>query len=208
MSPATMTQPSTELDDVTCWNAFNRARLAAITQTITLRNGAQITMRAIQPDDAVRLQQFHSRLSPESIAMRYFRAAPVLYGREALHLTHLDYENRMALVATTGQGEQERILGVVRYERVSAAEAELAFVVEDAWQGLGISTILLARLLAYARTQGFETMVAITMATNVRMRGVLMHAGYPVTSRYSDGCLTLTLDITVDPVEVSHARDN
>lgn len=197
MSPTTMATPTpSELDESTCWSAYNRARLASIAQTITLRNGAEVTMRAIQPDDAERLQQFHMRLSPESIAMRYFRAAPVLYGREALHLTHLDYENRMALVATSGAGAQERILGVVRYERVTATEAELAFVVEDAWQGLGISTILLARILAYARAQGFESMVAITMATNMRMRGVLTHAGYPITSRYEDGCLTLTLDMS------------
>jgi hypothetical protein len=38
-------------------------------------------------------------------------------------------------------------------------------------------------------------MMAVTMVSNVRMRGVLAHAGYPFTSRYADGCLTLTLDL-------------
>jgi GNAT superfamily N-acetyltransferase len=128
--------------------------------------------------------------------MRFFRAAPVLYDRDAWHMTHLDYDNRMALVATTGEGADERIIAVVRYERVTAREAEMAFVVEDCWQGQGISTRLLARLLSYAKVRGFERMMAVTLATNVRMRAVLSQAGYPFTSHYADGCLTLSLDIT------------
>ena len=196
MSPTnmTLTKP-TELDDIAAWSAYNRTNMAALAHPATLRNGAVVTVRAIRPDDVERLQQFHARLSPDTIVMRYFRAAPVLYQRDAWRLTHLDYDNRMALVATTGVGDEERIIGVVRYERVTATEGELAFVVEDQWQGLGISTQLLSQLLNYGRAHGFETMMAVTMATNVRMRGVLAHAGYPFTSRYEDGCLTLTLDL-------------
>lgn len=197
MSPTTMSLPKpTELDDTTAWSFYTRTHVADLTEKIALRNGETVIVRAIRPDDAERLQQFHARLSPDTIVMRYFRAAPVLYNRDAMRLTHLDYDNRMALVATTGEGSEERIIAVVRYERVTATEGELAFVVEDAWQGLGISTRLLARLLVYARLRGFETMMAVTMATNVRMRDVLAHAGYPYTSQYEDGCLSLTLDIT------------
>jgi len=191
----TTPQKPPALDDTAAWNAYRRAGMVKLTDAITLRNGAVVTMRVIQPDDVERLQQFHARLSPETIVMRFFRVAPVLYQRDAAQFTHLDYDNRMALVATVGAGDDERIIAVVRYERVTATEGELAFVVEDQWQGLGISTLLLARLLRYAQAHGFERMVAITMATNVRMRGVLAHAGYPFTAHYADGCLTVTLDI-------------
>lgn len=196
MSPSSVPLPKAlELDDTMAWSAYTRSRAAELSHTIILRNGEVINVRAIQPDDVERLQQFHARLSSDTIVMRYFRAAPVLYERDARRLTHLDYDNRMALVATVGAGDDERIIAVVRYERVTAAEGELAFVVEDQWQGLGVSTQLLARLLRYARGRGFETMMAVTLATNVRMRGVLAHAGYPFTSRYADGCQTLTLDL-------------
>ncbi|HZC05987.1 MAG TPA: GNAT family N-acetyltransferase [Ktedonobacterales bacterium] len=199
MSPTTVTLPMpTELDDITAWSAYRRTGMAKLAHLATLRNGAVVNVRAIQPDDVDRLQQFHARLSPDTIVMRYFRAAPVLYQRDARRLTHLDYDNRMALVATTGAGDDERIIAVVRYERVTATEGELAFVVEDQWQGLGISTQLLAQLLDYARSHGFETMMAVTMATNVRMRGVLVHAGYPFTSHYEDGCLNMTLALRHD----------
>ncbi len=203
MSPSNVTfSKPVELDEAAAWSAYQRTKVADLSHTITLRNGASVSVRAIRPDDMERLQQFHARLSPDTIVMRYFRAAPVLYNRDARHLTHLDYDNRMALVATVGAGDDERIVGVVRYERVSATEGELAFVVEDQWQGLSISTRLLAQLLAYARSRGFERMTAITMSTNVRMRGVLAHAGYPFTSEYEEGCLTLTLDITKESTRV------
>lgn len=185
-----------ELDTESAWAAFARRGVTTLAETIRLRNGMSVAMRAIQPDDIHRLQEFHERLSPETIVMRYFRVAPVLHTRDARRLTHLDYDRRMALVATTGEGPVERIIGVVRYEPVTETEAELAFVVEDAWQGLGISTALLRRLLLYARQRGFTTMSAVTMATNVRMRDVLAHSGYPHDSRYEDGCLRATLDIT------------
>ena len=56
----------------------------------------------------------------------------------------MDYVDRMALVATRGEGEAEEILAVVRYDRTAGErEAEVAFVVQDAWQGHGIATALL-----------------------------------------------------------------
>lgn len=195
----TLNQPANapaSLDTESAWAAFARRRVASLTETISLRNGAAVVMRAIRPDDTERLQTFHSRLSAETVVMRYFRAAPVLHDGDANRLTHLDYDRRMALVATTGEGADERIIGVVRYEPVNAIEGELAFVVDDSWQGLGISTKLLSRLLTYARERGFTTMMAVTMASNVRMRDVLVHARYPYQSRYEDGCLCVTLDIT------------
>ncbi len=184
-----------ELDTEAAWAAFARHNAASLAEAFHLRTGVEVHMRAIHPDDVERLQEFHSLLSPDTIIMRYFRVAPVLHTRDARRLTHLDYDRRMALVATIGEGKDERIIAVVRYEPVTETEGELAFVVEDSWQGQGISTSALARLLRYARQHGYMTMSAVTMTTNVRMRDVLTHTEYHCSSRYEDGCLRVTLDI-------------
>lgn len=189
------TEPNTEL----AWAAFARRDAAALTETVTLRDGTKARFRALRPDDVARLQAFHLRLSVETIVMRYFRVAPTLYARDARRLTHMDYDRRMALVATMGDGQEERIIGVVRYEPISTDEGELAFVVEDQWQGHGVSTRLLAILLAYGRARGYRRMTAVTMVSNARMRAVLEHAGYPCFSQYTDGALHITLDITALP---------
>ena len=73
-------------------------------------------------------------------------------------------------------GAAEEILAVVRYDRLAGErEAEVAFVVQDAWQGHGLATALLHELAAYARAHGVERFLALTMGTNVA------HAGCPAS---------------------------
>lgn len=161
-----------------------------------LRGGGTAHVRAIRPEDTERLRAFHRQLSPESITFRFFRYLPELFLKEAERFTHVDYERRMALVATAGSGEDEEILGVVRYEYIRPETAEVAFVVEDHWQGHGIATALLHRLAAYARRQGYTTLVAITMGNNSRMIEVLRNSGFPCTAHYRTGEVEVHMDIT------------
>jgi GNAT superfamily N-acetyltransferase len=103
----------------------------------------------------------------------------------------------MALIATRGEDVAEEIVAVVRYDRLAGArEAEVAFVVQDAWQGHGLATALLHELAAYARAHGVERFVALTMGTNVRMLEVLHNCGFPCHTRYDGGDILATLDIT------------
>ncbi len=166
------------------------------TTELTLRDGSTIQMRPIRPDDTERLRAFHASLSPDTIILRFFHLMPELPAKMAEHFTHVDYVRRMALVASQTTGGVERFLGVVRYDTIGPATAEVAFVVEDHWQGHGIATALLLRLAQYAREQGFTTLVAITMGTNRRMLDVLKHCGFPCKFRYVDGEVECSLDIT------------
>lgn len=173
--------------------------VAQLEGPLTLYDGTTIHVRAIRPDDDERLRAFHRQLSPDSIMFRFFHFLPELPMPDATHFTHLDYVNRMALLATMGEGEAEEILGVVRYDRIADATAEVAFVVGDHWQGHGIATALLYMLATYARTKGFTTFVAVTMGSNARMIEVLRNSGFPWTTRYSEGTLEAHLDITQSP---------
>jgi RimJ/RimL family protein N-acetyltransferase len=166
---------------------------------LPLYGGGAVQVRAIRPDDTERLRAFHRQLSPESITFRFFRYMPELSLEEAERFTHVDYEQRMALVATSSSGEAEKILGVVRYEHIRPATAEVAFVVADHWQGHGIATALLHRLADYARERGYTTFVAMTMGSNTRMMEVLRNSGFPWTSHYATGEVEVRLDITRPP---------
>lgn len=173
--------------------------VARLDGPLTLYDGTTIHVRAIRADDDERLRAFHRRLSPDTIVFRFFHFLPELPSEDAEHFTHLDYVNRMALIATTGEGEAEEILGVVRYDHIREATAEVAFVVVDRWQGRGIGTALLHLLASYARTKGYSTFVALTMGSNARMIEVLRNSGFPWTTQYSDGTLEVQLDITKPP---------
>lgn len=174
--------------------------VARLEGPLPLHDGHVIHVRVIRPYDDEGLRAFHRQLSPDAIMFRFFHMLPELPAPDAEHFTHVDYVNRMALLATTGSTAPEEILGVVRYDRTEDTTAEVAFVVADAWQGRGIATALLHRLAAYARTKGIATFVAITMGSNARMIEVLRNSGFPMTTRYSEGTLEVHLDITKPPV--------
>lgn len=172
------------------------AALARMQGAVELWTGDWIYARPIRPDDTARLQAFHSRLSSDSILFRHFRYLPTLSDPDADHFTHVDYNTRMALIAMQDSSPDAPLIGVVRYDQISPAAAEVAFVVEDRWQGHGIATALLRWLAPYARMRGITRFVAITLASNAKMLEVLHRAGYPSSSRYADGEYEVTLDIS------------
>ena len=107
--------------------------------------------RPIKPEDADQLIAFHGRLSTESRYFRFFRVKNTLERREAEFFSNVDYHDRMALVAI----DDGVIVGVARYDRMGKTSvAEVAFVVDDAHQGKGIASELLALLTRYARQNG------------------------------------------------------
>lgn len=166
---------------------------------VTLKDGTQVCVRPIRADDAARLQAFHTRLSPNSIYLRWLAAHPVLSAAEAAQLSDLDYNSRMAYVATTGTGEAEPIVGVARYGLVRPAdptEAEAAVVVEDAYQSRGLGWALLGRLMRYARAMGVTTWVAEINAGNARMLRFIERGGLPVKRRLEGGVWQLRMDIS------------
>ncbi len=158
---------------------------------VVLRDGVTCHVRPIRPDDAAQLVAFHSRLSPQTIYLRYFAPHPRLSARDVERFTHVDYDDRLALVAV----KDDAIIGVGRYDRVADGAAEVAFVVEDAYQDLGLGTIFLERLAQAARERGIERFVADVLPRNARMLDVFAHAGYAVDRTLKDGYVTASIDI-------------
>ncbi|NUR90384.1 MAG: GNAT family N-acetyltransferase, partial [Nonomuraea sp.] len=164
---------------------------------VVLADGGTAHVRPIRPADADRLRAFYSRLSDESIYFRFFGPRPRLSDREVERFTNVDYEARVALIATIGT----EMVAVIRYDRIEPGEAEVAFLVEDAHQGRGVASVLLEHLAATARERGIERFVADVLPANMKMMGVLRQAGYTAQSQFADGVVRMTLDLT--PTETS-----
>lgn len=144
-----------------------------------------LTLRPIRPDDAAALISLHGRMSENTRYLRFFTPCP----RVPLTLLHrfvnVDHHSREAFVALCGT----RAVAVGRYERLGPAEAEVALVVEDAFQGRGIGSMLLTRLATAARANHIERFVGTVLPENT---GVLRWiSGYPVERRFADGLVSL-----------------
>jgi GNAT superfamily N-acetyltransferase len=154
--------------------------------------GVTVHLRPIRPDDGCHLTEFHESLSPQSVYRRFFFMHPRLSAAETEKFTHVDYVDRLALVAEHGG----RLVAVGRYERIpGTADAEVAFVVADDFQHQGIGTILLERLAGAAWKNGIEAFVAQTLSENRDMLEVFMRSGFHVTSTTDHGTVSVRFPI-------------
>jgi nucleotide-binding universal stress UspA family protein/GNAT superfamily N-acetyltransferase len=120
--------------------------------SVELRDGSRVDIRPVEPDDRAALAAGFERLSPESRYRRFFGPMPELSERFLDYLTQIDHHDHEALVAvdpSTGDG-----VGVARYVRTNADVAEPAIAVIDDWQGRGVASELLDRLVDRARDEG------------------------------------------------------
>lgn len=173
---------------------------------VVLSDGGTAHVRPIRPADADRLRSFYGRLSDESIYFRFFGPRPRLSEREITWFTNVDYESRVALIATIGT----EMVAVIRYDRIEPGEAEVAFLVEDAHQGRGVASVLLEHLAATAREKGIARFVADVLPANQKMMAVLKQVGYTAQSRFADGVVRMTLDLTPTETaqEVTASREH
>ena len=150
---------------------------------VVLRDGTVAHIRPITPADGDRLRQFHNRQSDESIYFRFFAPLRELSDRDVHRFTHVDYHDRVALVAILN----EEIVGVGRFDRINAASAEVAFNISDHMQGKGIGSVLLEHLAAIAPEVGITRFTAEVLPHNRKMLMVFKDAGYEVSSHIEDG---------------------
>jgi RimJ/RimL family protein N-acetyltransferase len=167
---------------------------AELEREARLRDGTRVRIRPIRPEDAPRLTAFYDRLSAHTAYQRFFTVMRRLPPDWARHLATVDHSRRLALVAERlGDGEPE-LIGVGRYETPQSSDApELAFVIEDGWQGKGLGTILLGDVLRAAIARGFRRFRAYVLADNRRMLDLLSRFTEVLESRTDHGVRALLL---------------
>ena len=99
-------------------------------------------------------------------------------------------------MACRRHGGDDRIIAVASYIGLTDAAAEVAFAVDDRFQGKGISTLLLERLAAHAASYGFRRFHATTLGDNVAMREVFRDSGFEIRSRSAAGTVDVQLSLT------------
>src|SRR3954471_4786478 len=132
-------------------------------------------------------------MSEESRVFRFFGAGANV--RKAAERSANATDGAGLLATIDGE---DRIVGMAEYIRFGADAAEVAFAVADAWQGHGISTLLLAQLADTAAAEGVATFVAFVMPDNHKMIGAFRGSGFPVEVRSVEGELEVTFPTALD----------
>ncbi len=165
----------------------------------TLKTGLTVMIRAVRATDKAGVRGAFAGLEPEAIYTRFFRAKSSLSDQELQAATEVDFENVVALVVTLTSGERETIIAGGRYAAFGAPgarRAEIAFLVEADYHGLGIAGRVLKHLARIARAKGVGQFEAEVLPQNKAMLAVFSHSGLPMTQTPAEGVIHVTLSLT------------
>jgi len=166
-----------------------------------LKNGTEVLIRPVRPEDEPALVRFHEALSERSVYLRYFQ--PMKLSTRTAHerltrICFLDYDREMALVAERRDprsGEPE-IIAVARLSKLHAVnEAEAAIVVSDGYQHQGLGTELYRRMATIARDEKIARIVSTMLGENREMRAICQKLGFRIQHDMEEQTVKAELEV-------------
>jgi RimJ/RimL family protein N-acetyltransferase len=168
-----------------------------LTSTHTFKNGQKVRFRAIKPSDEEEMRRLFYRFSDTAVYYRYFSAIKTMPHRKMQEYVNVDYQRFMSIVGTIDDAGTERIIAEGRYVRHHDRPlADIAFVVDEKFQGQGIASFLFELLIHVAREQGIEGFTADVLADNKAMLKVFEKAPLPIRAVMEFGIYNLTIPFT------------
>ena len=161
---------------------------------LTLADGVVVPVRVIRPDDAPALQRLHSRLSEESIRLRFFGSMKELSAWKAKYFAHVDGVNSFALVALNPTDDE--IIAIVRFDCDEGTDkAEYTALVEDRWQGSGLGLAMTRHLIDGARDRGIRSFYALVKPENRSMLKLLRSLDLPEREGRDEGVKCVEVEL-------------
>lgn len=134
-----------------------------------LRDGQEVEIRALRPEDRNALLAAVGRSSAQSLYRRFFAVKRNFTEQEISFFLNVDFVTHVALVAVLRVHGHSTLVGGARYVMSEPRRAEVAFAIVDEHQGRGIGKILLSHLARIARAAGIEEFVAEVLSQNSAM---------------------------------------
>jgi acetyltransferase len=166
-----------------------------------LRDGTQVTLRPIRPEDETLIRHFNETLSERSVYLRYLQVLNLSQRTQherLARLSFIDYDREMALVAerTNERTGQPEIIGVSRFTKLhNQPIAEFGLIISDKYQGMGIGRQLLERLIEIARHEKLTTLYGYVVPENTEMLRLVEKLGFVAQRGEGDPVVTATLEL-------------
>jgi len=169
----------------------------------TMKDGAEVTIRPIRPEDEPLLVKFHETLSERSVYQRYLHLLKLSQRVAHERLTRIcfiDYDREMALVAETkdpATGEP-KVIAVARLKKSHGTnEAEFAIIISDEYQGRGLGSELLQRLLEVGKTEKLARITGDILPDNFVMQRICEKIGFELKRSLEDPVVKAELALEV-----------
>ncbi len=157
-------------------------------KTVTLRNGLNVLLRPVRPTDEVMLKDLFYSFSEDTVYHRFFGVLKSMPHSRLQHFVNVDYEDRMGVVATVGDEGLEQIIALASYDvDKSSGAAEVAIVVGDRWQNLGLGSQMMEYIGRIGKQKGVKGFTAEVLTDNPRALKILYKAGESAETRMTNG---------------------
>jgi RimJ/RimL family protein N-acetyltransferase len=160
-----------------------------------LRDGSQIDIRALRPEDEADMLAAVEKTSAQSLQRRFFVMKRHFSKKELAFFMEVDFKDHVAIVALAEEAGRKVIVGGGRYIVFEPGRAEMAFVVIDSWQGRGVGSILMRHLFKFASDAGLHELTAEVLPENTAMIRVFGKFGFKPTPRRDPQTLHLVLKL-------------
>jgi acetyltransferase len=171
-----------------------------------LRDERTVILRPIKPEDEPLWLEMFQNFSEESIRYRFFQVLKDTPHETRVRYCNIDYDREIAIVAELTEEGRKRILGVARVSiEPDGKKGEIAFIVADPWQGLGLGTKLVDYVLEICVDMKLETIYAIMLADNYRAMGLMKKMGFTV-KYMDDGTVKGTLNLREEEAKCTEPK--
>lgn len=163
-----------------------------------LKNGKTVEFRPILPSDEFSSRNFFYSLKEETIYSRFFHKVRI-FSHEMVQKqwAHVDYRKNISIIGLTKRGGNMSIVAIGSYAHVDEDTAEVAFVVRENYQGMGIASYLLEVLEEIARENNYKKFFASVLRTNASMIHVFKKR-YPNAKILNTGGTEIDIEMTFD----------
>jgi acetyltransferase len=160
-----------------------------------LRNGRTVVLRPIKPEDEPLWLEMFQNFSEESIRYRFFQMIKDTPHEVRVRYCNIDYDREIAIVAELTEEGRRKILGVVRLSiDPDGKSGEIAVIVADPWQGLGLGTKMVDYMIEICKERGIETIYGIMLPENYKAINLMRKMGFTLKTM-EDGTIKGILNL-------------
>jgi len=173
------------------------------------KGGLKVRFRAIKPSDEEAMRRLFYRFSNQTVMRRFLFPISTMPHNKMQEYVNVDYSHMMSVVALVRESNQETIIGEARFVKdEQSATGDLAFVIDEKYQGIGIGSYLYEMLTRLAKDRGLKGFTAEVLQSNQSMMKVFEKGQLPVNARVDNGLLRLTIsfDEPTDPIGTETAQ--
>lgn len=161
------------------------------------KDNLEVKIRPIKPTDEDMMRRLFYNFSDEAKYLRYFTNIRSMPHKNMQKYVNVDYDSIVSIVAVLQRGHNERIIAEGRYAAYpDRKNYDMAFLVDEEFQGKGLATFMLNYLIKIAKDRGIEKLSASVLAQNDKMLKVFDKSAIKPVKQYESGEVEIMYDLT------------